>query len=308
MIYVFLGKDFNIVKKRIDDLVNKLNISNIIKLDFNEVGLKNILEEVNYVDLFNEKKLLIVSDFSLKKLKKDEEEMLSKYIENMDDNVIIFKCIDEALDERKSIVKLLKSKCKVEYIEKLDYKNLHEYVTNMFKENNISSTYNQVKKILDLCEYNPDYTISEVEKLLIYKYNEKELLDEDIDNVISENHEKEMFSLIENIMKKDLNGMLKSYNVLSSSNIDETIIIDQIEKQFRLLFQLKHLKGTMDEFTLSKKLEVNPYVLKKLYPYLNEYKDEQIADILYKLSEVDSDIKINGYDKKRTMELFFISL
>ena len=54
-------------------------------------------------------------------------------------NVIIFKCIDDSIDERRSLTKLLRSKCKVEEIIPLNYKTLHEYVSNMFKNNNINA-------------------------------------------------------------------------------------------------------------------------------------------------------------------------
>ena len=74
MIYVFLGEDFNILNKKVNELVNKLNIENIIKYDFNESSISEIINESNYVDLFNEKKLIIVSSFSFKKLKSNNEE------------------------------------------------------------------------------------------------------------------------------------------------------------------------------------------------------------------------------------------
>ncbi len=309
MIYVFLGTDYNIVKKKIDDLTNSLNINNIIKYDFSETSIRDILDEVNYIDLFNEQKLIIVSNFSFKKLKEKDEELFKKYIENMNDNVIIIRCIDESLDERKSIIKLLKSKCKIEEVKKLDYKELHEYVTNMLKDNKINATYNQIKKILDLCEYNVDYTISEVEKLILYKYGQNELYDKDIDDVITRSTEKEIFNFTENVLKKDIANSLNSYNVLmSKKKMDEILLIDALEKQFRLLFQTKELRGKMNEVSLSRSLGVNPYVIKKLYPYLNNYSNEDIANILYKLSEMDKDIKINGYDKKFVFESFLINL
>ena len=119
MIYVFLGKDFNIVKIQIDDLINKLKIENIIKYDFTESSISEIIDEVNYVDLFNEKKLIIVSNFSFKKINEKDEEKLSRYIDNMNENVIIFRCIDDSLDERRKLTKLIRSKCKVEIVEKL---------------------------------------------------------------------------------------------------------------------------------------------------------------------------------------------
>jgi len=308
MIYVFLGKEFNLMKKRVDELINSLNIDNIIKYDYSESSLKEIIEEVNYVDLFNDKKLIIVSDFTFKKLKSNEEEMLSKYINNMNENIIIFKCTDESLDERKSLTKLLKSKCKVEEIKKMDYKALHEYITNLFKEHNLKATYNQIKRILDLCDYNPDYTINEVEKLFLYKINDKELYDEDIENVISKNTEKEIFKFIENVMDKRIGASIDSYRTLESGNVDEIVLVDSLEKQFRLLLQIKLLKNEMDDNTISRSLGVNPYTIKKLYPFINKYSEEDIANILYKLSEVDSDIKLRGLDKNRVFEYFLLTL
>ena len=309
MIYVFLGIDYNIVKKRIDDLVNKLNINNIIKYDFSETNMIDILDEVNYIDLFNEKKLIIVSDFSFKKLKDKDEELLKKYIDNMNDNVIIIRCIDESLDERKSITKLLREKCKIVEVKKLDYKETHDYITNMLKENGINASYNQVRKILDLCENNADYAISEVEKLILYKYGQKELFDKDIDDVITKSNEKEIFNFTENVLKRNIVESLNSYKILmSKKKMDEIMLIDALEKQFRLLLQVKHLRKDMDELTLSRKLGVNPYVIKKLYPFINSYNDEDVLNILYKLSDMDIDIKINGYDKRQLFELFLISL
>ena len=307
MIYFLLGKDFNIVNKRVEELVSKLNISNIIKYDSSQTSLEEIIDEVNYVDLFNEKKLIIVSSFELKKLNKNEEEILSKYINNMNENVIIFKCIDESFDERKSLTKLIRSKCKVEEIQKLDYKTLHEYVSKMLEESNIKASFNQIKRILDLCEYNPDYTISEVNKLIIYKIGENELYDKDIDDVISKNNEKELFNFVENLFKKDIKESLNSYKILITSNIDPISIIDSIAKQYRLLLQVKELYHN-NEMELSKKLGVNPYTIVKIVPYINDYSVEEIADILYKLSEMDINIKVYGYDKNDLLESFIISL
>ena len=308
MIYAFLGSDFSIVNSSVNELVRELNIDNIIKYDFSETTLRDILDEVNYVDLFNEKKLIIVSSFSFKKVKEEDEELLVKYIENMNDNVIILKCVDDALDDRRSLTKLLREKCVVKEIKKLDYKGLFDYVTNMFKEKKIEVTYNQVRKILELCDNNPDYTINEVNKLLLYKIGDKVLYDKDITDVVSRNTEKEMFRFTENVIKKDIAGSMDSFKILISSNIDAVIILDNVAKQFRVLMQVKELRSEKSETELSRILGVNPYTIKKLYPYINSYSFEEIADMLHKLSDVDVDIKVNGYDRNELMEKFIIEL
>ena len=119
MIYVFLGSEVNLLKRKIDDLIKESSINNIINYDYDEYNIIDILNEVNYVDLFNDKKLIIVSNFSFKKMKEKDEKEFIKYIDNMNDNVIVFKCIDNSLDERKTITKKLREKCKVEEIKKI---------------------------------------------------------------------------------------------------------------------------------------------------------------------------------------------
>lgn len=308
MIYFFLGNEINIVKEKINNIINELDIPNVIKYDFTETSINEIIEEVNYVDLFGERKLIIVSDFSFKKLKEKEENILKDYINHQNDNVIIFRCIDDTLDERKALIKLIKEKCDLIKCEKLDYKTLSEYVTNMFKEEKIQITFNQVKKILDYCEYNTDITINEVKKLLLYKMGETTITDKEIDLVISKNPEKELFNLNEHILNRNISACLESYRILSSSNVEEVVIIDSIAKQMRMLYQVIYLHSQMSYADIAKELKVKPFVIKKLIPYTKSYNEKQIIDILYKLSEIDSDIKLKGYDKTKVMESFLLTI
>lgn len=308
MIYVFLGSEVNLLKRKIDDLIKESSINNIINYDYDEYNIIDILNEVNYVDLFNDKKLIIVSNFSFKKMKEKDEKEFIKYIDNMNDNVIVFKCIDNSLDERKTITKKLREKCKVEEIKKMDYKQLHEYITNMFTKNNKKITYNQVKEILNRCEYNDDFAINETEKLLLYKLGEEVITDEDIEKVVSKNSDKEIFTLSDAVMKKNIKQIYESYNILIKSNIDPVVIIDSLERQFRTLYQVKVLSKTMSEKDIVRKLRINAYVVKKAYENINNYKEEEIINNLYELSNLDIDIKINGLDRFKVLENFFLKI
>lgn len=308
MIYVFLGNEINLLKRRIDGLKRELNINNIIEYDFDDSNIIDILNEANYVDLFNEKKLIIVSNFSFKKVKDAYEKELLRYIDNMNDNVIILKCIDESLDERKNITKKLREKCKVEEIKKMDYKELHEYITNMFVSNNKKITYNQVKEILNRCEYNDDLAINETEKLLLYKLGEDVITDDDIDKVVSKSSEKEIFTLSDAVMKKNLKQIFNSYNILIRSGIEPVVLIDNLARQFRTLYQVKILCKTMDEKEMSRKLGLNPYVVKKAHENVNNYEEEELINNLYELSNLDIDIKVKGLDKYKVLENFFLKI
>lgn len=308
MIYVFLGNEINIIKKKIDSLIDELKIDNIIKYDYDSVSIDDILNEVNYVDLFNEKKLLIVSNFTFKKMKDKEEKALSNYINHMNDNVIILKCIDEKLDSKKELIKLVNDKCKVIELKKMDYKTLHEYVTKIFSDNNKRITYNQIKNILSLCENDTDSVLNEVNKLLLYKMDSDTITDEDIENVISKNSEKEMFKLNDAVMAHNIPNMLESTKTLVSSGVDEVVIIDYLSKQFRTLYQIKVMSKDTGIQTITSRLSLNPFVTKKMLDVVGKFSEEKLLNIIYKLSDADISIKVEGLDKSKVLENFYLSI
>ena len=308
MIYVFLGKDINILNSKINALIDKLNINNIIRYDAEYISLIDVINEVNYVDLFNEKKLVIVNYFSFKKLEDNEEELLIRYLDNMSDNIIIFKCIDDSLDERKKVIKLLKEKANITKCDKLDYRELHSYLEDFFKENNIKIDYNSVSRIMFLCDNNTDISINESKKLLLYKGDNSEITLEDVNNVVDKSNEKEIFVFNENILNKDVVGALESYKILVNAFIDESIIIDGMAKQFRMLYQLKYMLKDINYKEIARLLGVKDYTIQKLVPYTSKYNDEEIIDMLYRISLLDEKIKIFGYDKREVMETFIVSI
>ena len=308
MIYVFLGNEINIIKRKIDSLIDELKIDNIIKYDYDNVSIDDLLNEINYVDLFNEKKLLIVSNFTFKKMKDKEEKALSNYINHMNDNVIILKCIDEKLDSKKDIIKLLNEKCKVIELVKMDYKTLHEYVTKIFSDNKKRITYNQVKNILSLCENDTDSVLNEVNKLLLYKLDDELITDEDIEKVISKNSEKEMFKLNDAVMAHNIPLMLESTKILVSSGVDEVVIIDYLSKQFRTLYQIKVMSKDTGAQTITSRLSINPFVFKKMLDVVGKFSEEKLLNIIYKLSDADISIKVEGLDKSKVLENFYLSI
>lgn len=308
MIYVFLGNEINIIKRKVDSLIDELKIDNIIKYDYDSVSMDDILNEINYVDLFNEKKLLIVSNFTFKKMKDKEEKALINYINHMNDNVIILKCIDEKLDSKKNIIKLLNEKCKVIELVKMDYKTLHEYVTKIFSDNKKRITYNQVKNILNLCENDTDSVLNEVNKLLLYKLDDELITDEDIEKVISKNSEKEMFKLNDAVMAHNLPLMLESTKILVSSGVDEVVIIDYLSKQFRTLYQIKVMSKDTGAQTITSRLSINPFVFKKMLDVVGKFSEEKLLNIIYKLSDADISIKVEGLDKSKVLENFYLSI
>lgn len=308
MIYVFLGNEFNIINKKIDEIILSSNISNIIKYDYENSSIIDVLDEVNYIDLFNERKLIILSSFSFKKMKEKEEKELLKYLDHLSENIIVIKCIDDTLDKRKKIVNALIEKCKVETVEKLDYKNLETFITKIFSDNKKKISSSNIKKILYNSQYNTDFAINEVDKLLLYKLNSDEITDDDIEKVCSKNPEKEIFRLGDYVIKKDIKNIIESYKILVDSGVDATLIIDSLANQYRLLYQTKVLSKSKSPIQISKELGVLPFQVNKMIESIGNYKESDIIELLYKLSLLDIQIKIESKDKNKILENFLLSI
>lgn len=313
MIYLLYGEEYFLLKEKIEDIKSKTNVDNIISIDFDYSNIQNILNEVCYIDLFNSKKLLIVSNFTFKKLKEEDEKALIKYFENLNDNVIIFKCTDKSLDLRKSIVKKFNSVAEVSYLKKLDRFELFNQLKEMFKKEKYKISDELIKKIINDCGYNNysennNYIFDEVNKLMMYTLMEKEINSKDIDDVILKNTDNEIFNLINAVTRRDIEATFDEFKIIKELGIEPTIILTSIAKQFRTLLQIKILNSEMGNDSIAKKLGLNPYAVEIISKNINLYSIDNLVDILDKIFYADEKMKSENIDKYGILEQFFIDL
>ena len=313
MIYLLYGEEYFLLKEKIEEIKSKTNVDNIISIDFDYSNIQNILNEVCYIDLFNSKKLLIVSNFTFKKLKEEDEKALIKYFDNLNDNVIIFKCIDKSLDLRKNIVKKFNSVAKVSYLKKLDRFELFNHLKEMFKKEKYKISDELIKKIINDCGYNNysennNYIFDEINKLMMYTLMEKEINSKDIDDVILKNTDNEIFNLINAVTRRDIEATFDEFKIIKELDIEPTIILTSIAKQFRTLLQIKILNSEMGNDSIAKKLGLNPYAVEIISKNINLYTIDNLVDILDKIFYADEKMKSENIDKYGILEQFFIDL
>ena len=76
-----------------------------------------------------------------------------------------------------------------------DYSKFYEarsIITKILKDNGFNVSYDVVKKILSLCENNADYALKEIEKLMLYKIDDKNITIKDVEDTISKSNEKDI--------------------------------------------------------------------------------------------------------------------
>ena len=289
-----------------ESLIN-LEIDKILKLEKNYSQIKydsltpcdKIIEELNTIDMFYDKKIVIVKDF----LNIKEQDILQKYIEKSKDNNILI-LTTSSLDERRKIVKTLKEKAKI-----IDTKNtnIDTFIKESFKDYEID--YQIINMLKEYTNNNYQKIENEINKLKMLKLDEKKITKEDIKEVTLKDLETNILDFLKAINNKNKKEALNIYYKLSQNKEDEIKIIGALANNYRLLYKIKVLSNTtLDNDIMTKCNIKNPYRLKILKQESYNYSEKYLLNMLKKLSELDIKIKSGQTDKKLGMELFLTSI
>ena len=308
MIYVVYSLDKEIIERYIDKLIKKENIdeNSIIKYSLEDNNILDIIEECNTTGLFSLKKLILVEATNTFSSKGKEITELNDYLDNYNKDIImVFTCILDKLDTRKKLYKKISSIGKIESLNKDN-----NYIVNLIKEklNDYKMSNDDINYFITKVGNNINNIENELEKLINYKINEKEITRNDIDSLCESNIEEEIFALTDAIIKNDNNKAIKLYNLFLTKNYDVTQMIGLISSQFRFLLQVKTLYNkNKSNDDIAKILEVHPYRVKLAIGNCYYYSREMLENYLLKLFELDKKIKLGLIDKNIFFQIFILN-
>lgn len=310
--YLLYGLEEFLINQEIDKIKNNNNIDDIdiVRYDLENTKIENIIEDASSISLFGNKKLIIVDNSYIftgttnKKLIEQNTDILTSYLNNPSNNIIIFKILKEKLDERKKIVKLFKEKGIVKDFNRTN--NINKYVVDMFDNYKIDN--NNINLLIDRVGNNLEILNQEIEKIKQYKDTDLNVTSDDIINLTSKNIDTDFFTLIENIVSKNKEKALESYfEIIKEEEPIKIIVV--LSNKFRLIYQAKNLyKKGYSEKDISNMLDAHPYVIKKCLETGRNYSDKTLLECLLKLANLDIDIKNGKIDKNIGLELFIMTL
>ncbi len=314
-LYLIYGDENYLINDELNKIISDSNVlkDNIIRYNLDETNISDVLDEACTISMFDSKKLIICEECSFlttdsKKDINNDLESLLKYINNpFDDVYLIFIVKNSKLDDRKKIVKELKRLSKVIECKKLESHSLNNYIYNYFKDNSYNIDMPLVRMIVDKVKYDLSNIINECNKLMIYKDLDKNITKEDIDLVIRDNIEDNIFSLTNSIMEKNVEKSIKIYKDLLLMGEEPIKLIVMIANQFRLILQVKLMKKNgYKEIEMPSIIGEHPYRVKLALS--SNYDEQKLIDNIKKLYKLDYDIKSGNIDKNFGLELFLLNI
>lgn len=309
MIYALYGTENVLIKEFINNIKSRENIVSVINYNFEDTSFNEILEDACYNSLFDDKKLIIVYNSIFLKSCFDCS-LLEEYIKNINEfTFLVFVLYEDSINSKLKINKLLKEKCVLKEFNLLSNYKLESLISSSFKDDGYNISNNNINELITRCSGDYSLIVSEVEKLKLYKLDNKVINYEDISCVVSKNIENDIFLLTDAIGKKDTKKILDIYYDLCLYGNDETALIGLIGTEFRLYKQVRDLVNIgFNEKEISTNLGVHPYRIKLALSKINYFSKEEVEGILKSLYNLDYDIKSGFVDKHIGLELFFLSL
>lgn len=308
--YLIYGNDYGLIKREIDKITN--GIIDVVKYDLSASNVSEVIEEASCMSLFGDKKVVIGENALFltgtnTSVNHDIDYLTSYVNAENHDNIVILTVVQDKLDERKKIVKLLKKNVTVIHKESIDEKDLPKFVIKEFLNNGYKIDYKTASYFVDYVGKNVDILLSEINKMIIYKDTDKEIFIEDILNISSKGFNDNVFDLSDAIMKKDFKKIFSCYNDLMILKEEPIKIIALLASQFTLVYQSKLLskEGFMSK-DIASTLKVHPYRVKLALEA--NYPDFELKDILKKLHNLDYEIKTGKVDKIVGLENFLLHL
>ena len=301
MIYLVTGEK-SLNNLEIDKILKKEKDYSLIKYDLEENSILQVVDELNTVDLFSPKKIVIVYSFS--KIEKEHEDYLVRYIEKSEDSNILILVTTEKLDERKKLTKLLKAKSKI--IDTTNT-NVDTYIKEELKDYKID--FGALSLLKDYTNNNYNKIEQEINKLKMLKLDEKVITKDDVTSVVRKSFDKNIFDFTNAINEKNKKKMFDIYYELIENKEDELKILGVLANNFRLLYKVKILKDIKSESELMSLLNIkNPKRLYILKQETYKYDKNDLLRYLKELSELDIKIKSGLIDKKLGMEIFLTKI
>ena len=160
--------------------------------------------------------------------------------------------------------------------------------------------------LLSRCDNNIDNIRNELDKLMLYKLNDKVITRDDISLLTIEDINDTVFELVSSILKNNNERAMKLYYNFINNGMDVSQIIAVISNQIRLLFQVKRLYNSgKSNDEIAKILEFKSvYRVKYLLSDCYYYSEGDLLKYLSKLADIDKAIKTGNGDGKLLLELF----
>lgn len=290
-LFLIISNDRVTLDSKLREILKQNKDAEVVYYDLLEVPVERLVEDLDTYNFLTNKKVVVghnatfLSNEKTRSVVEHNLEKLEKYIENPNsNNILILVC--DSLDKRKKVSSLLIKNATI--IETIT--DIHSLIQQKLEDYQMSA--NTEKKLLEFCHNDFERVFQELEKLKLYKLEEKKIIEEDIDEIVMKSMDDNIFHLVDSMLTGNKNYAFTLYHDFLLHGEQVVNIIRILSNKIRLIYQVKVLlqDGNSDE-NISKLLKVHVYPVKLAREASYRYSEKNLLEKLEKLANLDLEIK-----------------
>ncbi|UZQ29146.1 MAG: DNA polymerase III subunit delta [Spiroplasma phoeniceum] len=316
--FLIYGEDSFLIKMQKNKILKKINPDNEYDLqeyNYLEDHLLYILNDANTIPMFSGKRIIIVNDsyFLTKekiKTKIDNKSYLTSLMEYLaapnPSTFIIFICPVNKLSNCLKITKQMLSLTSVLKATNLSYNELIKFIDDYITKHNGTIKQNLIPKIVEYLPNNLYIIKNELKKLFLINSN---ITMELIENNMTKYLDTDIFKLVDDLLKNDLNSFLINYHYLQERGLNSISLLALITNSIifiRDIIVLSALKKTPSQ--IAEILQINPFRVKKISEHMHNFSINKANNIIQELFWIDYNIKKGIIRKEMSSDLYLIKL
>ena len=303
-VYLITGSNDSVISNTVSDILKQVNCDDNNKIIYNlkENTISDVIEEANTVSLFRSNKVILVYSSSIDKL--DDEELIM-YLNNYNKDVYLIFIVEKS-DARKKIVKLINEKGISIDSDNVDKSYNKNYVVSYLKDNGYKMNSNVIECFLSRVSDNIDDIRNELDKLFIYKLDDKNISLDDVKLITYDNTDNIIYEFTNALLEKDENKAISMYHSFIDSNMAIDYILASIYNSYKTLYQIKELNKNNSIRDISKTIGKKEYYVEKMLYRSMNYNDNELLDIIHILAMIDKNYKSGLCNPVMEVELFIL--
>lgn len=303
-VYLITGSNDSVISNTVSDILKQVNCDDNNKIIYNlkENTISDVIEEANTVSLFRSNKVILVYSSSIDKL--DDEELIM-YLNNYNKDVYLIFIVEKS-DARKKIVKLINEKGISIDSDNVDKSYNKNYVVSYLKDYGYKMNSNVIECFLSRVSDNINDIRNELDKLFIYKLDDKNISLDDVKLITYDNTDNIIYEFTNALLEKDENKAISMYHSFIDSNMAIDYILASIYNSYRTLYQIKELNKNNSIRDISKTIGKKEYYVEKMLYRSMNYNDSELLDIIHTLAMIDKNYKSGLCNPVMEVELFIL--
>ncbi|TVP85239.1 MAG: DNA polymerase III subunit delta [Acholeplasmataceae bacterium] len=310
LIYLYHGKNDFLVSRAIEDKIRSLAVDdiNIIRYDLLENSSDDVLEDLQTVSFFAERKIIVVDN--LQALAKEEDDIIkawTTYLKKPNPDVTLIIALDEILPESTPLGEALFNHAYIEDVPDIDKKDLPDFIKKHFQTHDYQISDEAVEALIERVGHDLYLFCQEAEKLMLFAYEGKRIQTDDVIGLVSRNLEENIFELTNALLDNNQAKTIEIFYDLVALNEDPLRILSNIAGKIR---ELMHAKLLLDKGYRQDQI-ANHFNIKsgRAYYLVKNAKAlslDMLERHLKKLALLDFEIKSGKIEKKLGVELYLL--